>query len=97
MAVTDIGVAILAAILIVLGIRGTYASVWNSLFPNYAIALPSASSSNSSNTTGPARVIPGPGGVYTPQIVGGNANSSAPSSTPYLGSNPLPGYHGSSF
>lgn len=96
MAIADIGVAALAVILIVLGIRGTYVSVWNSLFPNYAIQM--AAPINTVNTQAGG----GAGGYFgTPSSSAPSSSSGSgsktPSSTPYMGNNPLPGYHGSQF
>lgn len=95
MALADIGVAALAVILIVLGIRGTYVSVWNSLFPNYAIQMAAPI-----NTTG-TQAGGGAGGYFgtpsSPAPSNAAPSRSAPSSTPYMGNNPLPGYHGSQF
>ncbi len=82
---------------IVLGARGTYATVWNTFFPNESIAPASAN--------GGAYTVPTQGGTYPITPIGpgvnnqqsGTSGASNGTPTPYLGNNPTPGFNGSAF
>ncbi len=89
--VLDLSILVIAVVLLVVGARGTYANLWNSVFPHYPISTPSApaGSGPSVQVTPGGSTIQAPvgnTGTTQPVIIGGQVHSIpavvAPASTP---------------
>lgn len=74
----DVSFAVIAVLFILLGVRGSYANFWNSLFPHYPISVPSTGSTASAEpNSGPANVQVTQGG-QTIQAPVGKTGSTQP-------------------